>query len=245
MIGKISVLILTHNAPRYVEETIVTLNEVTRPEERNIMEIIVFDNASDEETKRILYGLKERGYIDKLQLSEINTLFSLGNNLASNLASKESNFLLLLNSDIKINHPDWLYQLLKYKKTGNYNVISYGYAGGPSRCDGYCFLIDKNLYDTYKLDESFEWWWGITKIQAELLKDGYSILAIKNHNKYLYHYGGKSGLDFDKAKGMNTEIKEVLSWFQNNTIEVFDLCIIQTITENIRKIIRRAIKILK
>jgi glycosyltransferase involved in cell wall biosynthesis len=230
----ISVLILTHNAPDYVEETIVTLNEITQKEDRESMEIIVLDNASEDLTKEILLKLKEKNYIDKLHFSNVNTLFAKGNNLASELASKSSKYYLLLNSDIKINHPQWLQNLLKLKEKEKCNAISYGVCFEPVRCDGYCFLIERELYDFYRLDESFEWFWSITKIQAQLLRDGYSLVGIKNHNKYLYHYGGKSGFDFLGAKGMDIQQKEVLSWYGKKQVKVLDFFKLLTIYSKIK-----------
>lgn len=76
-------------------------------------------------------------------------------------------------------------------------------------------LVDKPIYDKYKLDEEFEWWWSITKIQAEILKNEGDLLGFKNHNRFLYHYGGKSGHAFKNAKGMDVDRQKILKWFEN------------------------------
>lgn len=218
---EISVLILTHNAPKYVEETLATLNEVTPKETRDRLEIIVWDNASEPSTTELIKKLRDKGYIDKLSLSDKNLLFAGGNNRAAELASSETKYYLLLNSDIRINDPQWIDILLNAKNAGNYAAASYGACKNPNRADGYCLLVDKELYDQYKLDEQFQWWWSVTKLQAQILQHGSNILAFKNHDKILLHYGGKSGHDFVNAKGMDADASEILSWFQNSIGKVY------------------------
>ena len=78
-------------------------------------------------------------------------------------------------------------------------------------------LIDRKLYDRYHLDEEFEWWWSVTKLESQVLKEGYQIIAVINHESYLHHYGGASGKDFSKAKGMDLKIQEVMKWFEDSS----------------------------
>lgn len=136
--------------------------------------------------------MKQKGYIDKLIFEKENTLFAKGNNTASSLCNTNSDYILLLNSDVEIRDKDWLRILLENHKRG---ATAYGVCDGNphTRADGYCFLIDKDLYMKYKLDEQFEWWWSVTKLQAQLLRDGYDVCAIRNHDNLIYHYGGASG----------------------------------------------------
>lgn len=75
-------------------------------------EVIVVDNASNNRTKRMLTKLLERGYINKLLFNSKNDLFAKGNNIAASLASSDSDYYLLLNSDVQINSSDWLQNLL-------------------------------------------------------------------------------------------------------------------------------------
>ena len=212
--AKISILILTHNAPAYVKETLETLTLTPKIPDVLDYETIVFDNNSDYGTKELLVKMKESGYIDKLYLSEKNNLFARGNNLASKLCSSDSNYILLLNSDIQIRKGTWLQKLIDEKNRGGYAVAAYGYC--DQRADGYCFLIDRYLYDKYLLDEKYAWFWGIAKLQAELIRDGLKILAIKNHDKFLYHYGQKSGEVPPGTSGMNTDVSEVGAWFRKD-----------------------------
>jgi glycosyltransferase involved in cell wall biosynthesis len=211
-----SVLILTHNAPDYVRETLETLNEVTRSEDRKRMEIIVFDNASEQETKLVLLDLYKKRYIDTLEFSSENLMFAGGNNACARLASKETKYYLLLNSDVHIVNKNWFNRLRSAKEKGSYAISAYGCLSNPNRVDGYCLLIDRDLYDRYELDESFQWWWGVTKLEALLLKEGFNILGFYNHNNMIIHYGGKSGTDWTKAKGMDVEIASVKNWYEQS-----------------------------
>jgi len=215
MAPEISILILTHNAPDYVAETIETLNDVTRKSTRNRMEIIVWDNDSNIETQQLVKQYKSKGYIDKLHLCNSNLLFAGGNNRASKLASESSKYYLLLNSDVCIKDPDWLDILINACSKG-YSAVSYGVCDNPVRADGYCLLIDRKLYDKFQLDENYQWFFSVTKIQAQIMgeKRG-KILAFRNHDKLLKHYGGKSGNDFKGAKGMDTEFNEITKWYED------------------------------
>ena len=212
----VSIIMLSYNAIEYTKHSLKTLRDNTK----NIQyEIIVLDNNSNVKTKDELKKLKEEGYIDKLIFEKENTLFAKGNNIASSYCSDKSKYILLLNSDVEIRNPKWLELLISNYKKG---AIAYGVciAKPHTRADGYCFLIDKDLYKKYKLDEKFEWWWSVTKLQAQLLRDGYNVSAISNHNDILYHYGGMSGKSWKNAKGMEIEGEQVSKWFHGNIVNI-------------------------
>lgn len=224
----VSILILTHNAPRYVSETLETLYQVTDPEILKYVETVVVDNASEKETKDLLTTLKEKGYIDKLFFSEINTLFAKGNIIASKMADRLSKYYLLLNSDVSIRNKNWLKYLLSFVENEKYAGVSFGWCYSPEKVingqkykkinkpDGYCFLIERNLFDKYPLDyEHYEWWWGLTKLYRQVLEEGKNLMAISHHNKMIVHYGGKSGKDWIGAKGMDTDMDLIYAWFEN------------------------------
>lgn len=216
---KTSILMLTHDAPKYVKESIISVKEKT---DRKDYELIVVDNASKLWTRILLKKLKKKGYIDKLYFNKVNALFAKGNNLASTFAAPDSEYLLLLNSDISIKNCGWLHKLIEiHPKEGG--ISSFGAVDEePVRADGYCMLIDKYLYDKYKLDERYEWFWGVTKLESNVLKEGLRIIAVKNHEKYIHHYGGKSGKGYANAKGLETDIEEVCQWFSKGEVEILE-----------------------
>ncbi len=217
--NKVSILMLTYNAPKYVYKSIKTVKEKTADVD---YELIVFDNASKPITKFLLKHLNKKGYIDKLFLNDKNDLFAKGNNKASALADKKSSYYLLLNSDIEIKNEKWLSNLLSMHPA-NGGISSYGAVlYEPVRADGYCMLIDKSLYDKYRLNENFEWWWSVTELESHVLKENKDIIAVANHEKYIHHFGGKSGKGFKDAKGMDINIEEVKKWFNDKKVTIID-----------------------
>ena len=207
----VSILMLTYNAPRYIIKTLLSLKKT----ESVNYELFVVDNHSRFFTRVLLSIFKELLGIDYLYLNSYNSLFAKGNNLASTFASSESDYYLLLNSDIMIKDKMWLKHLLDIHPR-NGGISSYGAVlTEPKRADGYCFLINRFLYDRFKLDEQYEWWWSITKLESQVLAEKYEIIAVVNHEKMLHHYGGASGQAFNGAKGMDTSFDTVNGWFKN------------------------------
>jgi len=220
---KISIIILTFNAPFYVYKT---LRSLQKTDYENV-EIIIFDNNSRFLTKLInLFSLLFK-WVDKLIYSKSNILFSPGNNQAFKNISNDTELILLLNSDIEIKNNRWLDKLVEVHERG---IVSYGAVmKEPIRADGYCLLVNRDLYEKYQLDENFEWWWGVTKLQAELLaKENCKIKAIKNHDNMLVHFGGASrkgfmnAKDFKNAKGLETDIETIKKWFGHKKVEIIN-----------------------
>lgn len=210
---KVSILMLTHSAKAYVRKSIVTVKRRTCYPDG--YELIVVDNNSDKSTKKLLSKLYLRGMIDKLFFAGENLMFAKGNNVAASLASKETEFVLLLNSDIQINDPQWLEKMVSYMEChSNSGAIGLRSCEGIPRCDGFAMLIRKDLYLKYRLDEDYEWWWSVTKLQAAIRNEGYTVTAVRDYERYLHHFGGKSPKEAIKtAKGMTVATDTVESWF--------------------------------
>jgi len=213
----VSILMLAHNAPRYVERSIRTLVRYTR----NVnYELVVVDNASDRPTTDCLKRLQSEGHIQHLTMLGYNSFFAGGNNIAARHAATDCSHLLLLNSDVEIRHPNWLSNLLAVHKPG---ITAYGVAEGhPLRVDGYCLLVDAPLYREHWLDENHQFHWAVTKFQAALLAKGLSVQGYLQHEDYLHHFGGKSGKDFKSAKGLVVTPKELADLFHGRTVRVLD-----------------------
>lgn len=211
----VSIVMLTHNAKDYVKRSIVTISKTVYGGE---YELIVVDNDSEWKTRKALTKLYNDKLINKLVFLDKNTLFAKGNNTGVKLCDKKAELVLLINSDIEIKDPSWLNKMVKAYKKG---IISLGFVEGCpySRADGYCFMIDRSLYDKYQLDEEFEWFWSITRIQAKVLRDGFVVQAVKDHENLLHHFGGASGGDFKGAKGMDVEMEKVIKWFGKKEVK--------------------------
>jgi glycosyltransferase involved in cell wall biosynthesis len=214
----ISVIILSHNAFSYTKRTLIQLKQTFGVS----VEVIVLDNNSTFETRQNLLAMKDQSYIDKLMFERRNTLFARGNNLAFEQSCPDSQYILLLNSDVEIRDKNWLLKLLSIHARGA-TALGVCENNPITRGDGFCFLIDRDLYAKYRLDEEFEWWWSVTKLQAQLLIDGYTVSAVRNYADLLYHYGGQSGTEWKKAKGMYVDREKIKKWFpKNNHVLVID-----------------------
>lgn len=212
----VSILMLVHNAPDYAELAVRSVRSRT---EGVRFELVVVDNASEEITRALLRSLHEEGLIDRLELLDRNTLFAEGNNRAAALASPDATHFLLLNSDVQVRSRRWLRRLLDRHRPG---MTAYGVALDPLRVDGYCLLVDSELYREHPLDESHQWWWAVTKQQAALMTEGWSVQGWAAHEAHLHHFGGRSGSAFLGARGMDVTREEVESWFGGNRAVVLD-----------------------
>lgn len=182
--------------------------------------MIIVDNDSSYSTKKLLLRLFNKKFFNKLIYNEKNVFFAAGNNIAFKYCAPESKYILLLNSDVEIRDPYWLKKLLSHHAQG---AVSYGAClSAPIRCDGYCLLLDKDLYLKYQLDEKYSWWWSVTKLQAQMLNDNYAVTAIKDHEKFLHHFGGKSGTGWKNAKKTSIVKTEIIDWFGTKSITVID-----------------------
>lgn len=213
---EVSIVVLTHNALRYCH---ILFNSLKKTEAVDY-EVVVVDNDSSLFTRLYLYWLFVRGRIQRLCLLNCNTLFAEGNNIGVNASSRGSSYVLLLNSDIEIRDRLWLRKLVDGHRPG---ASSYGYCPHVwPHADAYCFLIDRNLYLKYQLDEVFPWWWAATKLQSELLRDGFSIRAVREHNHLIYHFWGKSGVPTLPAEVTTPSEQSVLDWFDGKNIELVE-----------------------
>lgn len=209
----IAILMLTHNAPRLVDLAISSVRALT---EGVSYELVVVDNGSEQPTRDLVARLSAEGAIDTLVQLEENSLFAAGNNIAARHASDRATHFLLLNSDIEVRDRRWLEHLLDNHERG---ATAYGIAEQPRRLDGYCYLVDADLYRAQPLDEDHQWWWCVSKQQAQLLREGYRVAGYAGHERYLHHFGGGSGTGHEKAKGMDVSHEQLLEWFDGREAE--------------------------
>ena len=212
-----SIVIVTRNAFAYCVKLFRSL-----PRTRDVdYEVVVVDNRSRLPTRLLLIGLALTGRINRLCLMDRNTLFAEGNNVGVAAASREAEHVLLLNSDVEVRDPSWLRRLLDAHRRG---ATSLGFvpSGPVPRADGYCFLVDRDLYEDGGLDEVHQWWWGVTKLQARLLRAGHPVRAVRDHDELLVHFGGKSGRGHKPATGMDVAPEEVRGWFDGRRVDAVE-----------------------
>jgi GT2 family glycosyltransferase len=216
---RVSIVVVTHNALRFVLLLLRSLRKT-----RGVpYELVVVDNRSRLPLRFLLSACAMTGVVNRLVLLDRNTLFAHGNNLGVSVSSPAAAHVLLLNSDIEIRAADWLERLLAAHRPG---ATSYGFveSGPMPRADGYCLLVDRSLMLRFGLDEEYEWYWSITKLQAELLQAGFAVRAVRDHDDLVHHFGGKSGnpKKLRTAKGMDVEAEQVRSWFGGASVDVLD-----------------------
>lgn len=204
--GKVSIIMLTYNAPQYVRHSIETLQYT----EYYDFELIVYDNNSQSVTRELLKSYEKKGLIDRLVLANNNSLFCGGNNRAAKYASQDSQYLLLLNSDVEIRNRKWLLEMMRVHKRGL--TACQLCCEQDNRPDGWCVLIDRDLFDTYKLDEDrFIWAFSVADLCARLMKDGYSVQTIEKFDRFIHHFGGSSEVSRKVVDAQ--EDYDVSSWF--------------------------------
>ena len=226
---KVSILMLTYNAPAFVKHSIKTLKEFTDvnvdPSENGYSyELIVYDNCSEQKTKDVLKHLDRKGMIDSLVFSDQNYYFVAGNNKAFEYAAPESDYILLLNSDIEIRNSQWLSGMLKAHKRGI--TACQVCSETDYRPDGWCLLGDKDLYEQFRLDEErFTWFGSIADFASRVMKAGYSVQTIRNYGEFIRHFGGSSEIRSDIAKASQQDSAGIDSWFPHKceVVESIDL----------------------
>lgn len=213
---RISIIMLTYNAPNYVKTAVESIAEKTKGVE---YELVVVDNHSRLRTRLLLKKLKKQKKIHRIQWNDKNLFFAKGNNSGARIASPDATHYLLINSDVEIRKETWLQKLVEICPESG--ICAYGMVEDePIRADGYCILIAKELYQKYKLDENYEWFWSITKLQAQAMAEGKRVIAIREHDDMIYHFGGKSGKAFRHAKGMDERNDIISEWFSGHHVEV-------------------------
>lgn len=154
----VTIAIVTWNATAFVRRCLESLREHSRA----AIDVVVVDNASQEETRDYLRGV---GWI-RLVLNDQNRLWCPALNQALSIAHPASRYFMLLNPDVEVLRPDWLERLIAVLEsdrrigiTGtqhNYRPL------GPifGAIDGHCFMFRRELWEDPgigPLDEAYPW----------------------------------------------------------------------------------------
>jgi hypothetical protein len=214
---QVSIVILVYNAFRHCFTLFRTLRRTDGVE----YETVVVDNASHLPTRLLLLVLYLLGRIDKLCLLSENTLFSKGNNIGAKMTSDDATHILILNPDVAIRHPLWLKKILAVHRRGGTGLdLAGGGSEFPTRADGFCFLVDRDLFLKYFLDEYYQHWWSLTKLEADLLRDAHSVQAIRRYQHLVHHRRGGSGRVRREARSASPHT--VKQWFEGREATVIE-----------------------
>ena len=206
---KISVVILAHNALGYVFQTLRSLRRQRGVE----YDVVLVDNGSGPLGGVVLALFGFLFGVETFVRSRTNRFFSAGMNMGARAAPRAATHLLLLNSDVEFQDERALATIGRVHATGATGLRAID-DHPVTIADGFCFLVDRDLFDSMgELDERFPWTRAITKLQADLLRAGFSVQAIREHRRLLVHFGGKSGTAW-KAVHRKGEVAEVAAWFE-------------------------------
>ncbi len=211
---KVGIIVLTHNGLKYCHRC---LNSIAITQDVDY-EVVVVDSASGWLTRLYLQWAFLQKKMKYLAYSEENLFYAKGNNLGGRLTSSDVTHVMILNPDIEIRDPLWLSRMLDVHKPG---ITAYGYIGTLPYADGFCMLIDKEVFIKYPFDETYFFWWSDLRLQSKLLNEGYSVQCIRDYKRQLYHFGGKSKIkSSDMKKSQNqVDLDTVKGWFQGREIE--------------------------
>lgn len=198
------ILMVIHNQIEYVENCIKSIYKNTEN-----FNLFIWDNNSDEETKKYLSKIEKKYDNIKLYKSEENLGFIIPNN--SMIKDTNSPYIILLNSDTLVNK-FWDKVLIGFLEK-NKDVSLTGFCGGVLDnlgrgyahtfgydCDyigGYCMCVPRKTYEEFGLfDED--------NLKFAYFEDSDYSLRIKEKNKKIYacyskdlvyHYQNKTSID--------------------------------------------------
>lgn len=235
----VSIVILNFNHPEIIDICLHTL-AITEGVD---YEVIVVDNASENpESLPKLRQYRDEGLITTLVENPKNDFFSEGNNVGVRNSNPESEFILLLNSDVAFLRPDWLSQLLgwmdgttKYwpsvwglaptiPSPGPRDIVSAGWSHdaniqGNVRPEGWCCLIRRSVFS--ELSPDFPFHYGFEEMIATAVRNGAKCGVLFNYAPYMVHREQGSGKTPD-GRFVNTRTPDMTAWFSGLTIESLD-----------------------
>lgn len=213
---KVVVVVVSYNALSYARRMLRSVRRTTGVP----FEIVVVDNRSRLRTRLYWTAQRYLGRINRLALLDTNTYFAEGNNIGVAMAPRDATHILLLNTDCEVADPRWLRRLLAVHREGA-TGLRYVTSGPWPRADGFCLLVDRHCWED-GLDETYQWWWSVTALEARLLRQGRSVQAIRDYEDVVVHHGGKSGKAFKRAKSGDTGDDVIRGWFDGRHVTVVE-----------------------
>lgn len=213
---KVAIVVVSYNAVGYARRMLRSVRRTAGVD----FEIVVVDNDSNLRTRLFWTAQRFLGRINRLALLDRNTFFAEGNNIGVAMAARDATHLLLLNTDCEVLNPAWLRQMLAVHREGA-TGLRYVTSGPWPRADGFCLLIDRHLWQD-GLDESYQWWWSVTGLEARLLRDGWAVQAVRDYADVIVHHGGKSGKAYQQARTADASDEVIAGWFDGHHVSVID-----------------------
>lgn len=232
---QVSIIILSYNHPEVIDVCLRTLMQT-----EGSYEVVVVDNGSDDATIAALAEHLEAGRINTLVLEPVNHMFSEGNNIGVRRSDPDSEFILLLNSDVGFLRPDWLSKLIGWAEgttvatptiwashptiasPGPRDIVSCGWShdsnvDGHARPEGWCCLIRREWWR--EMSPDFPFLYGFEEAIMQSVREGAKMGVLWNYAKYMIHREGGSG----KSQPIqNTREPDLEAWFKGLEVETLD-----------------------
>ncbi len=235
----VSIVVLNYNYPDVIARLLKSLPMTTGPS----YELVVVDNGSEPEHLAKLETYRETGDIDTLVPEPINNWFSEGNNIGVRNCDPESKYILLLNADTEIVHPEWLSKMIEWMEgipralpytwsdhaedphPGPRGIISVGWSfdvqvPGCARPEGWCLMYRKGLYQ--EMSPDFPFYYGVEESIANTIRAGARCGVLCQYSKYITHY--ECGCETEKRKDQihNRRSPDMKTWFKGLEIDSLD-----------------------
>lgn len=235
---QVSIIVLNHNYPHNIQRMLPSLQMTTGID----YETVVVDNGSTPDVVDIVKNLHLQGMIDTLVLEPDNNYFSEGNNIGVRASDPSTEFILLLNSDVEILKPDWLERMVEWAQGIPEKFYPYAWSTHPTvpsnvqrgivsidwvrnfdvpGCispDGWCCLIRREAWR--EIDPDFPMAYGIVKMLASIVRDGYPCGCLCQFGKFIKHYSQGSSTPGVKITPKATP--QVKKWWEGLSCEGLD-----------------------
>jgi glycosyltransferase involved in cell wall biosynthesis len=234
---KVSIIIVNYNHPELITICLNTL-AITQFVD---YEVVVVDNASTPETVEVLRKLRDTGLMTTLIEEDRNWLYSQGNNIGVARSNQESEYVLLLNSDVAFLRPDWLVKQLAWMEgtiehwpsvwglqpaqpePGPLDIVSIGWShdgtleSGFVRPEGWCIMYRRSVWRDMSTD--FPWYYGLDDQVCAITRTGARCGVLSQYGSYLVHREQGSGKP--PVYG-DSRTPDMVGWYRGQKIESLD-----------------------
>ena len=235
----VSIVILNYNHPEIIDVCLRTLMMT----EHIPYEVVVVDNGSESDSVTALNEHLSEGRINTLVLNEQNHYFSEGNNIGVRNSNPASEYILLMNSDVGIIHPDWLKKQVGWMEgttvsrptvwglkptiatSGPRDIVSIGWShdaniDGNARPEGWCCMFRRQWFRELSPDLPFHG--GFEEAIAGSIREGANAGVLFNYAPYLVHREGGSTRGSKPSEIVNRREPDFTAWFSGLKIETLD-----------------------
>ncbi len=246
---KVSIVVANWSHPDAKRRNVIQGLLDTLPQTSGVpYELIVVDNASpDWITPRLLVQYHKNRIITTLVLLSENKYFCEGNNIGVRNSNPISQYILLLNADIEILHPDWLLKMVQWMEgklpssdKRPCDIVSFGWSADanvkPSiaRPEGFCCMIRRSVFR--ELDPAFVHFNGLEEALGLAIRGGDRCGVVANWGRYLIHHCGATEAcrNTKLISAKSTRRPDIGKWFLGLSVDPLDFVLDDATKDRIR-----------